>query len=173
MNQDFQGNGGSARPPFAILLSRLPGVASSPGLISFSIETDPKRTSGREGMLTDAALRSRLAYFDAHSANEIAAIRKALSADYGKTIVYEDWPQLESCIRFWYGVTGSKIRPIESICESCGKPDRGSVGAIIGETFLRLCGCGRISRITVSSSLPAAAAPAATQKNSGDRQAPR
>lgn len=171
MEQALQRNAGPARQPVAIVLSRLPAVESTPGLIFFLIETGAARPLGRQGMLTDAALRSRLAFFDAHSANEIAAIRKALSADYGRTIVYEDWPELESCVRFWYGFAGSKIRPIESACEFCGKQDRGSVGGSIGESFLRRCGCGRASRITVANPPPVVAP--SLQKNSGDRQAPR
>ena len=160
MDQASQRNAG-ARQPVAIVLSRLPGVDHSPGLIVFSIETGAARPAGRQGMLTDAALRSRLAYFDAHSANEIAAIRKALSADNGRTTVYEDWPELGSCVRFWYGFAGSKIRPIEFACESCGKQDRDSVGGSVGESFLRVCECGRVSRITVSNPLPVAVPPPA------------
>lgn len=172
MDQGFQRHAGAVRRPVAIVLSRLPAVDRLPGLICFSIETGAARPTSRRGMLTDAALRSRLAFFDAHSANEIAAIRKALSADNGSTTVYEDWPELEGCVRFWYGFAGSKIRPIESACESCGKQDRDSVGGSIGESFLRRCECGRISRITVSNPLPVAASPLAIQKIRGTVRPP-
>jgi hypothetical protein len=111
------------------------------------------------GTLTDAALRGRLAYFDAHSANEIAAVRKALSIDSGQATVYESWPALEGCLRFWYGFIGSVIRPIESTCDSCGKQNRESVGGSVGESFLRRCGCGHVSRITVPNHQPVPAVP--------------
>ena len=173
MDTVSQRDAGAARQPVAIVLSRLPGIDRVPGLIFFSIETGAARPAGRQGMLTDAALRSRLAHFDAHSANEIAAVRRALAADNGRTTVYEDWPELESCLRFWYGFAGSKIRPIESACGWCGKLDRDSVGGSVGESFLRFCECGRVSRITFSNPLPVAVAPAPARKNSGDRQAPR
>jgi len=135
------------------VLSRLPAVNNRPGLISFLIDSAEGGNS-RPGTLTDAALRGRLAHFDAHSANEIAGVRKALSADNGSAIVYESWPALDSCLRFWYGFVGSQIRPIESACEACGALNRGAVGGAVGESFLRLCGCGQVSRITVPNHLP-------------------
>jgi hypothetical protein len=138
---------------FAIVLSRLPAVNNRPGLISFLVDSTEGGKS-RPGTLTDAALRGRLAHFDAHSANEIAAVRKALSADNGSAVVYESWPALDSCLRFWYGFVGSQIRPIESACEACGTVSRGSVGGAVGESFLRLCGCGQVSRITVPNHSP-------------------
>jgi hypothetical protein len=158
---------------FAIVLSRQPAVEKAPGLISFQVDGSggtrvptkglggpqgpPPRFPGyasHSGTLTDAALRGRLAYFDAHSANEIAAVRKALSIESGQATVYESWPKLEGCLRFWYGFIGSVIRPIESTCESCGKESRESIGGSVGESFLRRCGCGHVSRITVPNHRP-------------------
>jgi hypothetical protein len=150
----------SASRPYAIVLSRLSAVENRLGLISFLIDTGEDRPAAKLGVLTDAALRGRLAYFDAHSANEIAAIRKALSVENGRAIVYEQWPALAGCIRFWYGFVGSKIRPIESACEACGKQNRGSVGGSVGESFLRACVCGRVARVTVPSQVLPSPAPA-------------
>ncbi len=152
---------GAASRTFAILLSRLPAVDNRPGLISFLIDgAGEGKPGGRPAALTDAALRGRLAHFDAHSANEIAAIRKALSVENGTTTVYENWGALDVCLRFWYGFVGSRIRPIESACEACGQLNRGSVGGSVGESFLRLCRCGQVSLITVPNQMPASAAPA-------------
>jgi len=155
MGQLIQRQPGAAPETFAIVLSRLPAVDNRPGLISFLIDgVGGTRSAPRPGTLTDAALRGRLAYFDAHSANEIAAVRKALSADNGSAVVYESWPALDGCLRFWYGFVGSPIRPIESACEACGELNRGSVGGAVGESFLRRCGCGRVCRITVPNHMP-------------------
>jgi hypothetical protein len=151
MESSLRLQSGVAQRTFAIVLSRLPAVNNRPGLISFLIDS---AGGGKSGTLTDAALRGRLAHFDAHSANEIAAVRKALSADNGSAVVYESWPALDGCLRFWYGFVGSQIRPIESACEACGALNRGSVGGAVGESFLRLCGCGQVSRITVPNHLP-------------------
>jgi|SRR5437773_9409464 len=155
MDQFSERQPGIAPETFSIVLSRLPAVDNGPGLISFLIDAvGGARSAVRAGTLTDAALRGRLAHFDAHSANEIAAVRKALSADNGSAVVYESWPALDGCLRFWYGFVGSQIRPIESACEACGVLNRGSVGGAVGESFLRRCGCGRVSRITVPNHLP-------------------
>ena len=152
--------GASVRKTFAIVLARLPRIADAPGLISLKVDTtEGARAPARVGTLTDAALRSRLGHFDAHSANEIAAVRQALSVESGQATVYESWPALEGCLRFWYGFIGSVIRPIESTCESCGKENRESVGGSVGESFLRRCGCGHVSRITVPNRQPAAVPP--------------
>jgi hypothetical protein len=153
MDSSSQRQPGVAQSTFAIVLCRLPAVNDRPGLISFLVDSAGGGKSG-PATLTDSALRGRLAHFDAHSANEIAAVRKALSADNGSAVVYESWPALDSCLRFWYGFVGSQIRPIESACEACGTVDRGSVGGAVGESFLRLCGCGEVSRITVPNLLP-------------------
>ena len=145
---------------FTIVLSRQPAFEKVPGLISFQVDGSAgTRAPTRSGNLTDAALRGRLAYFDAHSANEIAAVRQALSVESGQATVYESWPALEGCLRFWYGFIGSVIRPIESTCDSCGKENRESVGGSVGESFLRRCGCGHVSRITVPNHQPAPAVP--------------
>src|ERR1700693_935709 len=77
---------------FAILLSRLPAVDNVPGLITFLVDaTEAPSASAKAGTLTDAALRGRLAHFDAHSANEVAAVRKALASANGQITVYESW----------------------------------------------------------------------------------
>lgn len=134
----------------AILLSRLPKIQNEPGLILLRVDasrgTEPPTTVGT---LTDAALRGRLAHFDQHSANELAAVRHALSADTGEATVYESWSGVESCLQFWYGFTGSRIRLMAWTCEACGKTARESIGGSVGESFSRLCACGRTTRITV------------------------
>lgn len=145
----------AAQQTFAIVLCRLPAVDNRPGLISFLISgEEASQPLGRPGTITDAALRGRLAYFDVHSANEIAAVRRALAIENGSTTVYENWPALDGCLRFWFGFVGSQIRPIASACEACGTLNQGSVGGSVGESFLRLCGCGQVSRITVPNRLP-------------------
>jgi hypothetical protein len=134
----------------AILLSRLPRIENSPGLILLRVNSSggagPPTTIGS---LTDAALRGRLAHFDMHSANEIAAIRHALASDSGEATVYESWTALQSCLQFWYGFTGSQIRIMAWTCGACGKTRRESVGGTVGETFPLLCACGRTTRVTV------------------------
>ena len=134
----------------AILLSRLPRIENSPGLILLRVDTSggatPPTTIGR---LTDAALRGRLAHFDMHSANEVAAIRHALALDSGEATVYEHWTALQTCLQFWYGFNGSQIRIMAWTCETCGKTRRDSVGGTVGETFPLLCACGRTTRVTV------------------------
>jgi hypothetical protein len=139
----------------AIVLSRLPAVDHGPGLISFLVDTSTAtRASAARGTLTDAALRGRLACFDAHSANEIAAVRRALSIESGQATIYERWPGLEGCLRFWYGFVGSQIRPIEWDCEACLAPNRASIGGTVGESFPRRCSCGHVSRVTVPKAGP-------------------
>lgn len=103
----------------------------------------------RMGTLTDAALRGRIAHFDAHSANEIAAVRRALSIESGQATLYESWAGLDGCLQFWHGFVGSQIRTIAWTCENCGTTDRDNVGGSVGESFLRRCGCGQVTRITV------------------------
>jgi hypothetical protein len=141
---------------FAIVLSRLPAVDHGPGLIGFLVDTPvAPRPSANRGTLTDAALRGRLAYFDAHSANEIAAVRRALSIESGQATVYEKWPALEGCLRFWYGFVGSQIRPIAWDCEACHVSNRDSIGGTVGESFPRRCSCGHVSQVTVPKNGPA------------------
>jgi hypothetical protein len=139
---------------FGIVLTRLPKVRETPGLIQITVG-DPGGTKAprRLGNLTDAALRSRLAHFDAHSANEVAALRQELKKDRGQTTVYESWSGIASCLHFWHGFVGSQIRPIEWVCEKCGAPHREDVGATVGESFLRPCKCGQIKTITVTTRL--------------------
>jgi hypothetical protein len=135
---------------FAILLSRLPRVENTPGLILLRVDASRgSEAPTTVGTLTDAALRGRLAHFDLHSANELAAVRKALSADSGEATVYESWSALENCLQFWYGFTGSQIRLMAWTCEACGKTRRESIGGSVGESFPRLCACGQATRLTV------------------------
>ena len=135
---------------FAILLSRLPAVDNVPGLITFLVDgVEASSAAAKAGTLTDAALRGRLAHFDAHSANEVAAVRKALSLANGRITVYESWSGVKGCLQFWHGFIGSQIRPIAWACEACGAANRDSIGGSVGESFLRRCGCGQATRITV------------------------
>jgi hypothetical protein len=134
----------------AIVLSRLPGVDNIPGLITFLVDdAGARNASEKAGTLTDAALRGRLAHFDAHSANEVAAVRKALSTENGQITVYESWSGMKGCLQFWHGFIGSQIRPIPWTCEACGAANRDSIGGSVGESFPRRCGCGQATRITV------------------------
>ena len=141
---------------FAIKFSRLPTVEETPGLILLAIDAsngvDPPR---RIGVLTDVALRGRLAHYDLHSANEVAAIRQALRQDRGQMTVYEGWSGLGSCLQFWHSFVGSQIRPVEWTCERCNTPNREDVGASVGETFLRACKCGKVKRLMVTARLTA------------------
>ena len=138
-----------AQQSFAIVLSRLPGVDNAPGLISFLVEVAGASAPAQAGTLTDAALRGRLAHFDAHSANEVAAVRKALSSENGHVTVFESWPGANRCLQFWRGFIGSQIRPIAWACEACGAANRDSIGGSVGESFLRRCACGQATRIIV------------------------
>jgi hypothetical protein len=140
----------SAPRTVAILLTRLPRIENAQGLILLRVDASggaaPPTTVGS---LTDAALRGRLAHFDLHSANELAAVRHALAIDSGEATVYENWSAVESCLQFWYGFTGSQIRLMAWTCEACGKTRRQSVGGTVGETFPLLCSCGRSTHVTV------------------------
>ena len=139
---------------FTIHFLRQPRVDELPGLVSLAIGTAPGTAPPREiGALTDVALRGRLAHFDIHSANEVAAIRKALGTDSGQTAVHEGWPGLASCLRFWQDFMGSRIRTVEWTCERCSAVNREHVGSSVGETYSRACRCGRVKRITTASSL--------------------
>jgi hypothetical protein len=140
----------NSQQTFAIVLSRLPAVDNALGLISFLVDIDGTSSApAKPGTLTDAALRGRLAHFDAHSANEVAAVRKALSTENGQVTVYESWSGARGCLQFWHGFIGSQIRPIAWTCEACGSANRDSIGGSVGESFLRRCGCGQATRITV------------------------
>lgn len=134
----------------AIHLRRLPKVDREPGLILLRVDTsqgkEPPTTMGR---ITDAALRGRLAHHDLHSANEIAAVRQALSIEAGETTVYESWPALEGCLQFWHEFTGSRIRLMAWTCGSCGKPSLESLAGSVGESLARRCSCGEATRVTI------------------------
>lgn len=139
------------QPTFTIRLRRLDAVEGMPGLIRLSVHcSEGSRTPTQMGSLTDAALRGRLAHFDLHSANEVAALRKALAEDSGQASVIERWPELSSCLQFWLGFVGSQVRRIAWTCESCGKTEGDDIGGKVGESFLSRCLCGRIQKVTVS-----------------------
>jgi hypothetical protein len=139
---------------FAIKFRRLPKVDDLPGLVVLAIDKPDGTGPRRLGTLTDVALRSRLAHYDLHPANEVAAIRKALQADHGHVTVHEGWPGLGSCLQFWLDFVGSRIRPIEWTCERCATANREDVGASVGETYSRACKCGKVKRITTAPYLP-------------------
>ena len=145
----------SARQTFAIELRRLPRVDGSPGLVFLTIDASMGNGKARRvGALTDVALRGRLAHFDLHSANEVAAIRQALGPDNGRITVHEGWSGLGSCVQFWRDFVGSQVRPVEWACERCAAVNRIDVGSSVGETFSRACRCGMVKRITTASSIP-------------------
>jgi hypothetical protein len=136
----------------AILLSRFPKVADAPrpGLIRLSVNTSEGAAPPvRVGTLTDAALRGRLAHFDQHSANEIAAVRQALGKDEGSVTVHETWSGLHSCLQFWSGFIGSRIQTFAWRCEKCGSNADERVGGVVGESFALRCPCGEIKEATV------------------------
>ena len=140
---------------FAIKFSRLPRVDESPGLVLLTIDASNGVGKTRKiGTVTDVALRGRLAHFDLHSANEVAAIRQALRTDLGHVTVHEGWSGLGSCLQFWHDFVGSQIRPVEWTCERCATVNREEVGASVGETFSRACRCGKVKRITTLAYLP-------------------
>ncbi|HEX4440311.1 MAG TPA: hypothetical protein VH854_09595 [Thermoanaerobaculia bacterium] len=144
----------------ALRLCRLPSVNGVPGLVALSVTGTNENGSGRKiGDLTDVALRGRLAHYDLHPANEVAVIRRALQTDHGEITVHEGWPGIESCLKFWSGFVGSRIRPVEWTCENCAAVHRDNVGATVGETYARACRCGRIQRITTASEIPARPSP--------------
>jgi hypothetical protein len=137
---------------FALKFCRLPKVDDTPGLILLTV--DPSGGTGRPrqvGALTDVALRGRLGHYDLHSANELAAIHKALRSDRGQVTVHEGWSGLGSCLKFWHDFVGSQIRSVEWTCERCASVHREEVGANVGETYSRACRCGKIERITTAS----------------------
>jgi hypothetical protein len=140
---------------FGLGLRRLPRVDESDGLVMLTIDS-PNGTSPprKVGALTDAALRGRLAHFDLHSANEVAAIRHALREDNGQVTVFEAWSGLGSCLQFWHDYVGSQVRTVEWTCDSCSAINRLAVGASVGETYSRACRCGRVKQITTTSHIP-------------------
>jgi len=138
----------------ALKLCRLPAVGETPGLILLTVDVSDGVDRPRQvGVLTDVALRGRLGHYDLHSANELAAIRKALQPESGQITIHETWGGPGSCLRFWHDFVGSQIRPVEWICEGCAAPNRQDVGASVGETSSHSCKCGRIERITATSPL--------------------
>ena len=140
---------------FTLRLSRLPRVDRTPGLVALSVAGVGALDRGQKiGELTDVALRGRLAHFGAHSANEVAAIRRTLQADDGEITIHEGWPALSNCLTFWNDFTGSQIRSVEWKCERCEALHRDNVGANVGETYARACRCGRITRITTVTDIP-------------------
>ncbi len=140
---------------FALRFRRLAKVDDTPALVLLTID-DPSGVGPRRkvGVLTDVALRGRLGHYDLHSANELAAIRKALEADGGRVTVHEGWSGPEQMLKFWRGFNGSQIRSIEWTCEKCSIVNREHVGASVGETYARACPCGEITRITTASHMP-------------------
>lgn len=143
----------NAPQTFAIVMSRLPGVDNAPGLILLTVDASGKAPK-RVGTVTDAGLRGRLAHFDSHRANEIAAIRQALATERGEATVYESWPGIARCLQFWHGFTGSQIRPIEWTCEKCSATGSVEIGGSVGESVARRCSCGQINRMTVPKYMP-------------------
>jgi hypothetical protein len=140
---------------FALRLNRLPRVDESPGLVALTISGSGALEAGRKvGDLTDVALRGRLAHFGAHSAIEVAAIRRALQSEDGQITVHEGWPGLGSCLKFWIEFTGSQIRQVAWKCEKCEALHSDNVGANVGETYARACRCGRVTRITTATDIP-------------------
>lgn len=140
----------STSQTFAIKLSRLPKVDAGPGLIQLTVDASRGTAPPTKiGALTDAALRGRLGHFNTHSANELAAIRHALSQDMGEATLYESWSGFGSCLQFWYAFVGSQIRVLEWTCEKCGTADQAKIGGSVGESFLRSCKCGAATKITV------------------------
>lgn len=143
-----------AHSRFAIQFSRLPKVGDSAGLVFLTIgESNDEKAPRRVGALTDVALRSRLAHWNLHSANEVAAIRQALGKERGQITVEEAWSGLHSCLRFWHDFQGSQIRLVEWTCDGCARVHRESLGANVGETISRKCACGVIKRLTTPSPL--------------------
>jgi hypothetical protein len=144
-----------AQQQFAIEFSRQPNVDDAPGLVQLAIRESSGTVAPRKiGAVTDVALRGRLAHYDLHGANEVAAIRKALKAENGRITVHEGWPALASCLHFWHDFVGSQIRAVEWACEGCSAPNRENVGSSVGETYARVCKCGKIKRITTAAHLP-------------------
>ena len=143
-----------AQQILALKLFRLPAVGETPGLILLTVDVSDGVDRPRQvGVLTDVALRGRLGHYDLHSANELAAIRKALLPESGQITIHETWSGLGSCLRFWHDFVGSQIRPVEWTCEVCAALNRQDVGSNVGETSSHSCKCGRVERITTTSPL--------------------
>ncbi len=146
-----------ANPTFDIEFRRLRRVDQSPGLVALAIKaSEATEPAAKVGVLTDVALRGRLAHWNLHSANEVAVIRRALDADQGRVTVQEAWPGISSCLRFWHDFGGSQIRVVEWTCEKCASVNRVAVGAIAGEAFSRKCRCGKVTRVSRNTPVPPA-----------------
>lgn len=142
-------------PVFAIRLRRLRRADDTARLVSVSI-TDPggKGVARRIGALTDIALRARISHWNLHSANEVAALRKALEGERGEATLFEGWPGLADCWSFWRDFIGSQITRIEWSCDGCQNPAERQVGASRGETVPLACRCGTVGRVTVGGGEP-------------------
>jgi hypothetical protein len=138
---------------YAIGLRRVSLRDGVPDLIELTVaETGPAgtpRSPVTVGELTDAALRARLGHSATHSANEIAALRQALAAIDRPITLLEQWPDRASCLLFWSGFGGLQIRRIAWVCEHCGTASEEKIGGSVGESLNRLCGCGKVTRITL------------------------
>jgi len=144
-----------ASPIFAIRLRRLRRADDTVRLLSVSIAASGgKGVARRVGALTDVALRARLSHWNLHSANEVAALRKALDGERGEATLYEGWPALANCWQFWHDFVGSQITRLEWSCEVCQSPASRDVGASRGETVTIACKCGAVGRVTVGSAAP-------------------
>lgn len=133
----------NSRVTFDIALQRLPSPAPWPGLIDLAVRrAGESGRAARLGSLTDAALRARLAHFDAHSANEIAALRKALQPEGGEFALTESWKDRDEFLRHWYGFLGSTVHSIEWKCDACGDAGIARLGRAAGETVHVRCARG-------------------------------
>ncbi len=142
---------------FAIRLKRLRRTGHTARLVSVSIGDSAQASPARRvGALTDIALRARLSHWNLHSANEVAAVRKALAGERGEATLYEGWPALSSCWHFWHDFVGSRITRLEWSCEGCRTPAERQVGASAGETVPLPCKCGTLGRMTVGVEIPLA-----------------
>jgi len=153
---------------FAIRLRRLRRAGDAARLISVSIaDSGGKGVARRIGSLTDIALRARISHWNLHSANEVAALRKALDGEAGEATLYEGWPALANCWHFWRDFVGSQITRLEWSCDGCQSPAERQVGASVGETVPLACKCGTVGRMTVGSLIREAEASASQGQASG------
>lgn len=143
------------RPTFGIALVRLAPIDEAAGLIAVTVVSSARsRTPASIGFLTDAALRGRLSHFDWHSANEIAAIRRALATANGEITIYESWPGLAGCVEFWANFVGLQVHLMAWTCEQCGTAAQERIGGSVGETFPRRCECGKVTHLTIPKYAP-------------------
>lgn len=140
----------TAGPVFAIRLRRLRRAGDAARLVAVSIADSGRNGVARRiGALTDVALRARISHWNLHSANQVAALRKALDGERGEATLHEGWPALADCWHFWRDFVGSKITRLEWSCAGCRNPAERQVGAIRGETVPLACKCGTVGRMTV------------------------